>query len=219
MLDGSTLAAVVSDGGAQKGGDRGVDRNAERRAEYADRLARGSCTRCDRRPALDGDNYCRPCGRRVRRTQRIAAKRRRQVRRRRRECRDCGRKSKTTRCLACSIRQGRSGGDRGVDRQTIQGHDTRPETDGYQRRRFHGKARRGPPTKTDRDSLELRMAMQSLSRAAAGCTAVGVAQDLSTQDREAADLAWLDQVALVSRIADELLDRNRYARRIAKIAR
>lgn len=61
--------------------------------------------------------------------------------------------------------------------------------------------------------------MQSLTRAAAGCAAIGAHPDLTASDRDHAELAWLDQVALVSRIADELLDRNRYTKRLAKLRR
>lgn len=197
-------------------GTQGADRADARAALYEQRKAEGTCTRCGARPASEDANLCPKCRRRIARIKRVSDKRRRTARAAKQQCVDCGRRSDTYRCTACSIRQGRLRGTSGADRGEVQGDGIRREVDGYDRRRFHGRSRRGAPTKTATDAFDLKIAMASLVRAQAGCTAIGARTDLPAGDRDAAEMAWLDQLAMASRSIEEVLERRQYQRRMRR---
>lgn len=192
-----------------------ADRRAHDRAVYLARKVASLCTRCGD-PVSDGQ-FCRPCGKAIRKLRNQHAGVLRARRRRKGQCARCGRKSKRYECFGCLLKLGRlprsvipSTTDQTVD--PVQGNDTRAEVDGYERQRYHGRARRGAPSRDQADSTDLLMARSSFARAEAalGFLRGSASEGMSTIDRSEARKAAMAHLDLCSRTLNEILARNRF---------
>ena len=185
-------------------------------ARYEKRLADGQCTRCAEAkiaPAVDGSQYCAPCGKRERKHQRRSKAAARRANRDRGLCADCTRRSVTYRCLACAIRAGKAPRS-GVSDGVKQGGRTDVVTgsDGYTRHRFVGQPRRGAPSAGTDDAQDLKSTLAYVTRALEGQAAVSAAQT-ARAERDAAEIAWMTKLAQAGRFIDDLLDRRRFDKR------
>ena len=220
-----TVETVGDKPDAKRAADRTVDqlrrerREAEREAYLAKKLAL-CCTRCPaepRSPATHGQ-YCEAHALEVHAIQRRSKRDVRRERRARGECAlGCGRKSRTWECRFCQAIRGRlpsssvpkATADQTVD--PVQGVAARVEVDGYARERYHGKARRGAPSKEQADATDLLMAQASFSRAMQALALLAkerptLPAQIYRQEREKA----LAQLGLCVRAIEEVLDRARF---------
>lgn len=236
MLDSDTLQVVARTGSdatdgrrpSDKRTDRTVDqqrrkllterRDQERESYLAKKLA-GWCTRCPasvEREATHGQ-YCAEHSAEVAAIQSRNVGATRAARRARGECaRGCLRKSKTWECRFCQALRGRLPAsaqpkvrpDQTVD--PVQGDDTRKEVDGYERERYHGKARRGAPSREQTDASDLLMAESSFARARSALTILARERPTMPQQQYKQEYAKaIALIALCKRTLEEVCDRAR----------
>lgn len=135
-------------------------------------------------------------------------------------CTRCGgKRSKTgVHCVRCKVSLGRLAGVKNDVKNPARSSRDYVETDGYARSRGHGRAKRGAPSLDDQDEFERRIVDTGVRRYLDACKylASDAGKALAPADREAARMAAFGQLALATRAADDILDRNRYGAKLAK---
>ncbi len=210
---GSTVSTVAIDN--RPGGprvDQRADRNEHQRDVYQARKEAGLCTRCGA-TAVDGGQYCEAHGGPMRDLKSRAIRAIRKRLRKAGRCRYCRRKSKTSRCTLCLAKEG------GLPRSALPGNprvdqtrtDTVIEADGYARKRYVGRARRGAPSRAVEDASSKRHADKAWEQwQAAHAIATDPSNSLSARDREQAAKIALEWLHRSVRHSAELLRRHGY---------
>lgn len=181
---------------------------------YEARKADGRCTRhgCPD-DAADDNGQC-PRHRdesRARSRKSIAKLRRRRARARR--CRICGAKSGRFRCLRCRLRKARGlprkrpGVNTGVNKRAAVATRTRKHADG--RTRYHGRTRRGQPTRAQNDEQDIASAIEAVNGGRAELGRVEALRDTGIGHRElaAARSEALSLIAMGRRFLEAVLVR------------
>lgn len=139
-------------------------------------------------------------------------------------CMRCGsprRKKGSRECVACLLKRGKLGVSQRVenkgDRLTSRliPWENSPHNAG--RLRLRG-GKRGAPGIDEQDEFERKIVQAGIERYLKACEFLTSADGkaMLPADRDAARMAALGQLALASRAADDILDRNRYGQRLAR---
>jgi hypothetical protein len=183
-------------------------------------LTRPACLLCPSSATADSPWCSEHLADAVEREQaRIRKARQRERHRAARRCIDCGRSSELKRCRRCHRKRKRRSGQ-GVTPGVTQTPTLRisprhaelaartiTHADG--RTRYHGKARKGPPTSGETDAWDLRTLRAELELAAAAVDASHSPEvrDLPRIQRDAIVQDALSHLGLLERQLDELVDR------------
>lgn len=184
---------------------------------YQQRKLDGNCTRCGQ-PATEDSRFCEQHHADELRYQKKAKKRLRRSRRKAGLCAFCPRKSKTYRCAKCRIQSiGLKSGVRiGVQNWEAKLERIRARTatgdDG--RVRYHGQTRRGRQSVGSLDEQDIDAVIHECGKALEGLRLARDAKhaELPRIQRKEAEHAALGFLYLATRLADEVLDRNRFER-------
>lgn len=202
--------------------DEDVKSHGENRAS---RQQQGICVRSGcRRSAGDASDFCDEHHGAQLRYHREYMQRRRLEWRRAGLCTECGgnRKVDSKWCARCLIRHGKlavksHGENKRTERVAARIEVSRSESDGFLRKRFKG-GKRGAPGIDEQDEFERRIVESAVKRYLDGAAFLSSDQGkaLSQVERESARVSALGQLALAVRAAEDILERNRYTRRLAK---